>query len=300
MMRQVIREAPITHKGHDADDPFCYGWRYVRRVQPDGTTVIDQIPLTREDLLYPEEDDFVVQEPVHTRDFIYCHSTLEALYASQPRVVVLGDCRVDWGVEGVRPLGPDILVLFDVHQWLRRATYRLAEEGGRPVLVIEIASPSTREYDLDAKLRLYYRVGVQKYVIVDRGPRGEDPVRLLGYQRGARGWRRLRPDGQGRLDLAPVGLRLGIADDRPWLYDAITGVRAPDRVEWQQALTTAETRAQEEAQARAAAETRAQEEARARAAAEARTQEEARARAALEARLRALEAWLRRQSDAGE
>jgi len=58
---------------------------------PDGTTVIDQVPLTFEDLLYPEEDDFVVQEPVHTRDFIYCHSTLEAFYAAEPSVVVLGD-----------------------------------------------------------------------------------------------------------------------------------------------------------------------------------------------------------------
>ena len=297
-MRQVVRADPMTPQACDADDPFCYGWRYVRRTQPNGTEIVDQIPLTYEDLLYPEEDDFVVQEPWHTRDFIYCHSTLEAWYASEPHVVVLGDCRVDWGVEGVRPLGPDILVLFDVRQWLRRATYHLAEEGGRPVLVIEIASPSTRKHDLDAKLKLYYRVGVQKYVIVDRGPQGDDSVRLLGYQRSTRGWRRLRLDAQGRLDLAPVGLRLGIADDRPWLYDAVTGVRAPDRVEWQQTLVAAEARAQEEAHARLAAETRAQEEAHARLAAEARAQEEAQARAALEARLQALEAQLRQQRDA--
>jgi colicin import membrane protein len=270
-----MRHADLqVNSGCDKDDPFRYGWRYVRRAQPDGTTVIDQIPLTFEDLLYPEEDDFVVQEPVHTRDFIYCQSTLEAFYAAEPSVVVLGDCRVDWGVTGVRPLGPDILVLFDVRQWLRRATYHLAEEGGRPVLVIEIVSPSTRPHDLRAKRRLYYRVGVQKYVLVDRGPQNADPVRLIGYQRGPRGWRRLRPDVQGRLDLAPVGMMLGIADDRPWLYNVVTGVRAPDRMELQHALTAAETRAQE---------------------AETRAQEEAQARALLEARVRALEAQLQRQ-----
>jgi len=73
---------------------------------------------------------------------------------------------------------------------------------------------------------------------------------------------------------APVALRLGIADDRPWLYDATTGVRAPDRTELQQALTGAETRVREaEAQVRAAAQ----------------------ARAALEARVRALEERLRRR-----
>jgi hypothetical protein len=199
-------------------------------------------------------------------------------------------------------MGPDVVVFFDVSQWSRRPTYRLAEDGGRPVLVIEVASPSTREYDLDAKLKLYYRVGVQKYVIVDRGPRNTDPARLLGYERGRRGWRRLRPDAQGRMDLAPVGMHLGIADDRPWLYDAVTGVRAPDRMEWQQTLeaeaqarAAAEARAQEEAQARAAAEARAEEEAQARAAAEARAEEEAQARVALEARLQALEAQLRQQ-----
>jgi hypothetical protein len=130
-IRQVVRAEPSAHGGRDEDETF-YGWRYVHRVRPDGTEVVDEIPLTFEDLLYPEEGDFVVYEPAHTRDFIYCHSTLEAYYASQPEVVVLGDCRVDWGVPGVRPLGPDILVLFEVRQWLRRGTYHLAEEGGRP------------------------------------------------------------------------------------------------------------------------------------------------------------------------
>ena len=63
-MRQVVYTDPPVPSGSDKDDPFRYGWRYVRRVQPDGTTVIDQIPLTFEDLLYPEEDDFVVQDAV--------------------------------------------------------------------------------------------------------------------------------------------------------------------------------------------------------------------------------------------
>jgi len=89
---------------------------------------------------------------------------------------------------------------------------------------------------------------------------------------------RRRPDAQGRLDLAPVGMKLGLEGERPWLYDAVTGVRSPDRTEWQHLLTATETRATTAA---------------------ARAQEEAQARAALEARLRALEAQLRRQHDDG-
>src|SRR5437870_5412741 len=83
-------------------------------------------------------------------------------------VVVLGDCRVDWGVLGLRPLGPDVLVLFGVRYWLQRGTFRVAEEGGKPIIALEITSPSTHDHDIFNKPDLYYRAGVQLYVIVDR------------------------------------------------------------------------------------------------------------------------------------
>ena len=94
-------------------------------------------------------------------------------------------------------------------------------------------------------------------------------------------------------------MKLGFEGERPWLYDARTDARAPDRTEWQHVLTATETRATV-AEARATvAETRATvAEARA-TVAEARAQEEAQARATLEARMRALEAQLRRQQGDG-
>jgi Uma2 family endonuclease len=295
----------------------------VRRRLPDGSEVVDQVPLSWEDVLYPEEDDFVVQKPPHLRDFFYCHSALETFYADRPDVVVLGDCRVDWGVEGIRPLGPDVLVLFDVREWRQAGTFRIAEEGGRPVLVLEIASPSTWKHDLESKPDLYYRAGVQRYAIVDRGPDGDDPPRLLGYQRGPQGWLELSLDAQGRLDLAPVPLLLGLEGDRPRLYDPATAQMLPDRTELTQALAEAEEargkaekKAQKEARARAKvakkaeeeakareeaeeaarqAEAEARKEAKARAKAERKARKEAKARAALEQRLRELEERLRRE-----
>jgi hypothetical protein len=71
-------------------------------------------------------------------------------------------------------------------------------------------------------------------------------------------------------------MKLGLEGERPWLYDAATGVRAPDRTEWQHLLTPTETRTT---------------------VAEARAQEETQAWATLEARMRALEAQLRHQQD---
>jgi len=265
--------------------------------------VFDEIPLTHDDLLYPEEGDFVVQEPWHTQDFTYCYSALTAWFAAQSDVVVLGDCRVDWGVAGMRPLGPDVVVLYGVPHWHRQATFHLTDEGGTPVLVLEIASPSTRNNDLGIKRAFYYQAGVQKYVIVDRGPEGEDSVQLIGYQRGPTDWLPFPPDAEGRLALSPIGLFMGIEDDRPWFYDAVTGVKEPDRPEWRQALAEARERAQDaevraqDAEVRAQdAEVRAQDAATRATRAEARVQAEAQARIALEARLRALEEQVRRQA----
>ena len=196
------------------------------RTQPDGTTVIDEIPLTRDDLLYPEEGDFVVQEPWHTQDFTYCYSALAAWFDAQSNVVVLGDCRVDWGVPGIRPLGPDIVVLYEVPTGFarRRFTWRTKVDpraGSGDCL----ARYTGQRFGNQAGV--LSQAGVQKYVIVDRGPEGEDSVRLIGYQRGPTDWLPLPPDAQGRLDLAPAGLSMGLEDDRPWFYDAVTGVRNP-------------------------------------------------------------------------
>jgi len=39
-MRRVVRAKPLAHGGRDEDETF-YGWRYVRRVRPAGTEVVD-------------------------------------------------------------------------------------------------------------------------------------------------------------------------------------------------------------------------------------------------------------------
>ena len=48
-----------------ARDPFRLGWRFVERTRADGTVVTDQVPLTLDDLLFPQENDHPMQHPAH-------------------------------------------------------------------------------------------------------------------------------------------------------------------------------------------------------------------------------------------
>ncbi len=318
-MSQLLKVPPAASSPLEPGDPFFYGFRYVTRTLKDGTETIEQVPLTEEDILHPEEGDHISQKPPHAEDTIYLHDALSIHYQSRADVAVLFDCGVDWDIPGLKPLTPDNTVIFGVQAWRREAVYLVKQEGGRTVLVMEVTSPSTYRNDINKKPALYHRAGVDCFVTVNRGPKGTDPVRLHVRHWSPTRWIDVQPDAQGRYDLGPVGLRIGIEDGRVWLYDA-TGRRLPGAIENEVARVEAETRAQTEAQARAAAETRAQAEAQARAdaetraqaeaearrveaqaraAAEARAQVEAQARAALEERLRHLEEQLRGRSDEG-
>src|SRR4051812_22462618 len=89
-------------------DPYYYGWRYVQVVAPDGTVTFNQVPLTLHDVLFPKEDDFVVQTEGHVVDVIYLRTVFKARLQDDSKAAVVTDCLVDWNIPGVEPLGPDI------------------------------------------------------------------------------------------------------------------------------------------------------------------------------------------------
>ena len=89
-----------------APDPFQYGWRFVKVKRPDGEVEVEQVPLTLEDVLFPEVGDFIVHTVGHNSDVNYLYNVFSARLASNPAAVVLGDCRTDWNIPDVRPLGP--------------------------------------------------------------------------------------------------------------------------------------------------------------------------------------------------
>ena len=143
--------APPAGQAAAQADPFRYGWRYVRRRLPDGGEVFEQVPLTLEDLLHPEEGDQVPQSRHHQRICRYLVDALEARLASDPTAVVLEDVRIAWDVPDLKPHGPDIAVVFGVHDQRNWSTFDVAQEGVRPTLIIEVTSPETRVNDFVTK-----------------------------------------------------------------------------------------------------------------------------------------------------
>jgi Uma2 family endonuclease len=202
-------------------DGFPYGWRYVNRRQPDGTTTVEQVPLTLDEALHPQEGDQVPESSRHVRWRDYLAGALESHLAADPAVVVLSDVIVRWDHPLVRPTSPDVTVLRGVRE--RRedwSSFDVAAEGAEPVLVMEITSPSTADGDRQTKFREYELVGIPSYVIVDAAADdGAGPIPLAVYRLGDGGYEALAPDERGRWWLEPVGLWLAMEDRQPRLYD---------------------------------------------------------------------------------
>lgn len=210
----------------DEDDPLpFYGWRYtLREVLPDGTEVYDERPLTYDDLLNPQEEDHMVHSSLHQRCYRYLLNVLAYLYKDDPTTLVLDDSLIDWGIAGLPKHAPDIAVIFDVleqrEEW---TTFRVAEQGTRPALLIEICSYGTRRIDLQMKVEHYARAGVPWYAIVDIQRRKKTGIRLrlLGYRLTEAGvYAPVSLDKQGRLWLDPVGIWLGTREGELLCYDA--------------------------------------------------------------------------------
>lgn len=241
-------------------DPYPYGWRYLERELPNGTIEIDQIPLTLEDVLYPEEGDQVTHSDAHQRRCVYLYNVLGVSTASDPGAVVLHDVRIKWNVPGLRPLGLDIAVIFGVRTRKNWSTFDTATEGVAPSVLIEVTSPETGILDHNHKVDAYELAGVSYYIIVDSGTRrNRFKVTLTGYQQTPEGFVEMSPDERGWLWLEPAHVWLGVRENEVFCYDE-AGEQIGDYAGITAALTA-------EAQARARAETRA-------AAAEARLREQ--------------------------
>jgi Uma2 family endonuclease len=225
----------------DADPPFeekfRYGWRFVKRTLADGSTELEQVPLTLEDVLHPQPDDEIPVRPIHALDCRYLADVFETRPLGPPIVYVSFDHLVDWGVPGQRDTSPDVAVFVGLAAQPEPEADRLhlKESGGRCLLAVEVVSPHTRDNDVVHKFREYYQAGVPLYVIVDQDPK--DGLRkIVGYRHCPDGYQQLSLDEQGRLLLQPLNLWLGLRDRRVVCYDASSGKELPDYVKLTQAL----------------------------------------------------------------
>ncbi len=268
-----------------ADDPFRYGWRedFVRH--PDGTTGLVCTPLALEDLIHPEENYKIVNGSRHEEERYYIWGVIRHRLGDDENALALSDTGVYWNDETLRHHSPDISVMFGVKEprdsW---SSFHVAEEGVKPSLIVELTSPHNRSNDLVIKLEHYHRAGVLWYIIVDR-IQNEGPPTLIGFRWTEECYVEFPPDENGMLLLEPLGLKLGVRDDRLALFDAATGEEQGDYNAVREALEQERFARQEAEKGRKEAEDQTQKEAEARKAAEeARKEAEDHARMEAEAR----------------
>lgn len=229
-------------------DPFAIGWRDVVIEHADGTKEHKQIPLTLEDALHPQEGDVIVQNTVHDRNWRYLAQVCELQVHDDSTALVLVDCKIEWDVPDLKHHSPDIAVIFGVRQQQeRRSVFEVAVEGVKPLMLIEVVSPTTRVNDVVTKVKHYHRAGVRYYIIVDQEEE-DGPLKLLGYERNPRRYLPMPMDELGRLWLDPLRCWLAVDGLRVVCYDGETEAELGDYVAVSEALAAAQTQADQEKQ----------------------------------------------------
>jgi len=255
---------PIPTPPESDDDPYRHGWRFVRVKTANGSYREKQVPLTERDLLFPRTGDFIVQTDGHNQDVGYLKAVFKSQVVADPSAAVISDCRVNWNLPKVKPLGPDVSLFFGVKRQRDWATFNVAKEGAKPALVVEITSESTRKNDLGIKVTFYHQAKVPFYFIVDvTRPKGIRHLTLIGHRYTPQGYERIEPDAQGRIYLEAVGLYVGVTHDRLAGYERLacfdpkTGEELGDYTALREAIDKARMEAQRaKRQARADAKAR--------------------------------------------
>jgi colicin import membrane protein len=213
-LAEPVRKMPALGRpetGFPADDPFRYGTRWRRVRLPSGEVTEQPIPLTPEDLLDPELGDEVTQSGPHSLITTTLYDLLRRWFAAASDVLVLFDMKILWGLAGLPNPSPDLAVVRGARDKEKdRTIFKVAEEGVRPCLIIEVVSNSDAEMrrnDHEKKVEIYQRAGIPEYLIVDPPFAPEGRLLLTGYRLASdRRYRRIEPDSLGRLRFETANL----------------------------------------------------------------------------------------------
>ncbi|MEZ4727905.1 MAG: Uma2 family endonuclease [Caldilineaceae bacterium] len=309
-MAPSTQTLPTAQISKQTEPDWSLGWRYERVRTADGKEELVQIPLTPDEALHPEEGYVIPVRPYHERITTDLSVMLHAHYHHHPTITVFCDLVFKWDHPEIRSFAPDVALVPNVREpTADRGEFVVADEGTRPLLVIEVVSPNSRVGDRVTKVRDYPQVGVQEYIYIDHWKRrGQTIWEIAGFRLAGDRYLPIVPDEDGAIYSETLNLRIGIEEGQVWIEDANTGKELLTHLQTQQALQAAEEQAKAEAAARQAAEEQAKAEAAARQmaeeqakaeaaarqAAEEQAQAEAAARRTLEARLAELEAQMRR------
>jgi hypothetical protein len=117
---------------------------------------------------------------------------------------------------GLDQPGPDISVIRGVrNRDADRESFDFIAEGVRPCLIHRdrlALSSRIRQTDLEDKVTLYRRAGIQEYLILDC-QRRDHRFRLIGYRLGPYGYQPIQADEESRLLSETTGLWFQVAPD---------------------------------------------------------------------------------------
>ena len=271
---------------------------------------VDLIPNYHQGLYYPDSDgeplpDGFYQEPLFYQVAPVLRAYLEQFYD----VLVSGDTFLYYEEGNPRRfVAPDCYITFGVGRdaVLPHNSYWTWHIGKPPDFVLEIASISTADKDLDEKALIYAALGILEYWLYDASPDSSfygAPLIffLLHGDRYVPVPLETLPDGRIRGYSPTLGLYLYWDEGRLRFHDPVRNAWLPDLHDALQALTAAEDRAEaavldreaSRAQA-AAARAKAAADRQARVVAEAQLAAERLEREAAEAQIAAMAAELRR------
>jgi Uma2 family endonuclease len=239
--------------------------RWVERSS--GRMELVSMPLTPELFLNPQVGDKMTQGKRHFDTASLIAERLEDFFRPVPDVLIAVDMKHLFG-PGLDQPSPDISVIRGVrNRDADRESFDVIAEGVRPCLIIEIVSPLSsriRQTDLEDKVTLYRRVGIQEYLILDC-QRRDRRFRLIGYRLGPPGYQPIKADDEGRLLSETTGLWFQVAPDgdHVLMFEYPSGRLLPT---WEERATAealprklAEEKPASEARARKAAEEKAHE-----------------------------------------
>ena len=194
---------------------------------PGGTKKQVEMRLTPEIFLNPQLGDQIMYGERHSRVGREIAGLLESRLEGTPDVVVFFDLKVFFREPDLPAPGPDVMVVRGIRPG-NRLSFKVRKESVRPCLIVEVVSPGDskiRRIDLEKKVEIYERAGIQEYVIVDwllQDPR----FRLLGYRLDGSGcYQPIEPDAEGRLlsETTEVWLQVSPDGERVLVFEHPSG-----------------------------------------------------------------------------
>ncbi len=141
------------------------------------------VPLAYEDLLDPQEGDFVTDDNLNRKLAGYFQHFLERCYAEEDDVAVWSDFKLRFGESGKGP-GPDVCVVRGVRDRdRRRGSFWFGHEPGELALVIEIVSRQYKNKDYKDTKKICEEKKVPELLLIELlGEYLSGPYKLSGFR----------------------------------------------------------------------------------------------------------------------